>query len=143
MNVYLVNSNTSNSTHCFEYMIRHNKVAAYFDDGNKQNWNKQIDPLKTGDLVLLYHNDNRIIAVGFVVKGFDPHDYQQDMGDVEHWADVNWIWKAIFDDQLNPVNSIIRTNELKIPMVNGTVIPIKDLNYRLLMEEIGKRQVYM
>lgn len=139
MKAWLVNTNISNDDHCFEYMIRHNKVAAYFD-----GWNTQIDPIKKEDLVLLYHNENRIIAVGCVVKGFEPHDHQKQMGDVEHWADVNWLWKALFDDKLEPLNPILRTDELNIPMVNGAVINITaKLNYRLLLEEIAKRQTYM
>ncbi len=142
MKTFLVNSNTNPSCkgpHCFEYMIRHNKVCAYY-----RTFNTQIDIILKGDLVLLYHNDNRIIAVGFVVKSFRPHDYQTDMGIAdEHWADVNWIWIASFDDQLNPVNPIIRT-DLDIKMVNRTVVNITDqLDYRSLFEEIGKRQIYM
>jgi len=142
MKAWLVNSNSNPNNkgpHCFEYMIRHNKVAAYFDD-----WNTQIDLIKKGDLVLLYHNKNRIIAVGCVVKGFEPHDYQQTMGTAdEHWADVNWLWKASFDDQLNPVNPIIRT-DVDITMVGKTVVNITEqLDYRLLLEEIAKRQAYM
>ena len=145
MKAWLVNSNSNpnnKAPHCFEYMLRHNKVAAYYDD-----WNKQIDDIARGDLVLLYHNDNRIIAVGCVTKGYEPHDFQQCMNDIEHWADVNWIWKASFSEKngiFNPLNPIIRTEELGIPMVNGTVINISNsLNHKLLLEEIAKRQTYM
>jgi len=141
MKAWLVNSNSNPNNkgpHCFEYMIRHNKVAAYFDD-----WNALIDPIKKGDLVLLHHNDFRIIAVGFVVKGFEPHDYQKQMGDIEHWADVNWLWKASFDDQLNPVNPIIRT-DVGVTKCRNTVEDITEqLDYKCLLEEIAKRQVYM
>ena len=142
MKAWLVNSNSkeeNNGPHCFEYMIRHNKVAAYYDP-----YNKQIDQIKAGDLVLLYHNKNRIIAVGCVVREFRDHDYQKDMGSVsEHWADVNWIWNVAFDSQLNPVNPIIRSN-VDITMVGKTVVNITDqLDYRALFEEIAKRQIYI
>jgi hypothetical protein len=142
MKAWLVNSNWSQQDHCFEYMIRHNKVAAYGDA------KMQIKPIEEDDLVLLYHNENRIIAVGCVVKGFEPYDHQTALGDFEYWADVNWLWKAFFvrDDQnqLKPVNPIMRTDELNIPMVGKTVVNITDqLNYRLLWEEIAKRQIYM
>ena len=142
MKAWLVNTNSNpgnNGPHCFEYMIRHNKASAYY-----ASFNTQIDLIKKNDLLLLYHNKNRIIAVGCVVKGFEPHDYQQDMGTVdEHWADVNWIWKATFDDQLNPVNHINRT-DVGITMVGKTVVNITDqLDYRALLEEIAKRQTYL
>ncbi len=142
MKAWLVNSNSkaaNKGPHCFEYMIRHNKVAAYYE-----HFNKQIDQIKTGDLVLLYHNENRIIAVGCVAKEFRDHDYQTDMGTAnEHWADVNWIWKVAFDDQLNPVNPIIRT-DVGIKMVGKTVVNITvPLDYRALWEEIAKRQIYL
>jgi len=142
MKTWLVNSNSNPSNrgpHCFEYMIRHNKVAAYYDP-----YNKQINSINKEDMVLLYHNQNRVIAVGFVVKEFTGHDYQPDMGSVdEHWVDVNWIWKATFDNQLKPTNPIIRT-DLDITMVGKTVVNITDqLDYRGLLEEIAKRQIYM
>ncbi len=142
MKAWLVNSNSKEENkgpHCFEYMIRHNKVAAYYDP-----FNKQIDQIKTGDLVLLYHNENRIIAVGCVAKEFRGHDYQTHMKPAdEHWVDVNWIWKVAFDDQLNPVNPIIRT-DVGIKMVGKTVVNITvPLDYRALWEEIAKRQIYL
>lgn len=138
MKAWLVNTNVGNQN-CIEYMIRHNKVAAYYPDTNTQ-----IDGIKENDLVLLYHNDNRIVAVGCVVKRFVGHVYQKDMGDIEHWTDVNWIWKASFDKELNPTNFITRTSKLGIPMVGRTVVNITDhLDYKLLLEEIAKRQIYM
>ncbi len=123
-------------------MIRHNKVAAYYNPANSK-----IDKIEKGDLVLLYHNDNQIVAVGCVVKEFVRHVFQQCMNDIEHWADVNWIWKASFSEKngiFNPLNPIPRTDELGIPMVNGTVINISNsLNHKTLLEEIAKRQIYM
>ena len=142
MKAWLVNTNSkleNEGSHCFEYMLRHNKAAAYHD-----TWNTQIDPIEKGDLILLYHNNNKIIAVGFVVKAFESHDYQETMGDVEHWVDVNWLWKVSFDNQLNPINPIMRTDELNIPVVLRTVINITEhINYRLLLEEVAKRQIYL
>ncbi|MEI6747443.1 MAG: hypothetical protein WCL34_15885 [Methylococcaceae bacterium] len=138
MKAWLVNTNSNpknKGSHCFEYMIRHNKVAAYY--GN----NEQIDAIKKNDLILLYHNQNRIIAIGCVVEEFKQPDYQ--LGKIEHWADVNWLWKASFDKNLKPTNSINRKN-VGITKYRNTVEDItKQLNYKLLFEEIAKRQIYM
>ncbi|MEI6746676.1 MAG: hypothetical protein WCL34_12005 [Methylococcaceae bacterium] len=144
MKAWLVNTNVGNNEECVEYMIRHNKVAAYYNPANSK-----IDRIEKDDLVLLYHNQSRIVAVGCVVKKFVPHVFQQCMNDIEHWADVNWIWKASFSEKngiFNPLNPIIRTEELGIPqpLVRPTVSNITEhLNYKLLFEEISKKQTYM
>jgi len=114
-------------------MLRQNKAAAYYDRAFT------IDKLSTGDLVLLYHNDNRIIAVGCVVKGFEGHDFSE-VDEVEHWADVNWIWNAGFDKEFRPIDPIDR-NDLGITMVRPTVVNVTDqVDYRLLFENIAKKQ---
>lgn len=50
-------------------MLRQNKVSAYYGRA------KIVDKIKAKDLVLLYHNDNRVIAVGAVVHCSEGHDY--------------------------------------------------------------------
>lgn len=138
MKAWLVNSNKkpeNNGSHCFEYMIRQNKVAAYYEAKT------QIDQIHAQDLVLLYHKQCGVIAVGFIVKEFTQPDYE--LGKIEHWADVNWIWKATFNDKKDPVNAI-DYKYIGINMLMPTVVNITgQLNHKLLLEEIAKRQTYM
>ncbi len=139
MKAWLVNTNSKDANgnpRGFEYMLRQSKAAAYYGRAC------EVDKIDKGDLVLLYHNDNRIIAVGCVVKSYDGHDFE-DMHDIEHWVDTNWIWKASFDNQLNPLNPIDRRS-LSINMVNGTVVNITNqINYQKLLEEIASKQDFM
>lgn len=138
MVAWLVNTNSkaeNGNPNGYKFMLRQNKAAAYY--GRKT----EIDKISPHDLILLYHNDNRVIAVGFAVDRM-KHDYK-DLSSIEHWVDVNWIWKANFDDNFNPTNSINR-HDLEITMVNGTVLNITgQIRYDVLFEEIGKRQSFL
>jgi len=137
MNIWLVNTNSkedNDNPHGFQYMLRHNKVSAYYDRRT------EINKIEPNDLILLYHNDNRIIAVGFALLKLS-HDFQ-DIDNVEHWIDVNWFWKSNFNNEapLNPINR----NDVEIKMVNGTVNNITNqVNINKLLEEIGKRQNFL
>ena len=91
MKLYLVNSNKRWCAVCFKYMLSQNRVITYGDART------QLDIIKKGDLILLYHNDNRIIAIGFVVEDHEKHFYS-DIAEHEHWINVNWIWKSVFSD---------------------------------------------
>lgn len=116
-------------------MLRQSKAATFY--GNA----KDIDKIEKADLILLYHNNNRVIAVGSVVTPYQGHDFK-DMDKIEHWVDVNWLWKATFDENYKPLNSINR-NDLEITMVNGAVVNITDqLNYNKLFEQISLRQTF-
>lgn len=136
MTCWLVNSNSkykNNNPNGYKYMLRQNMVAAYYG----VNW--KVDKIKKGDLVLLYHNENRIIAVGCVVQEFEEHDYEE-ISDIEHRVDVNWIWKASFNEKSEPVNPINRY-DVNISMVNGTVNNVSNqIDYKKLFEEIAKNQ---
>lgn len=138
MNTWLVNTNSkpnNNNPNGFKFMLRQNKAAAYY--GKKD----AIDQIAPNDMVLLYHNQNRVIAVGFVLEN-TPHDFE-DLTEVEHWVDVNWIWKAKFDDNFEPSNPINRY-DLNISMVNGTVINISgQINYKSLFEQMALRQEFL
>ena len=138
MKTWLVNTNTkvdNGNPNAFKYMLRQNKAAAFYDKASG------IDKIKQGDLVFLYHNDNRIIAVGSVVTPYEGHDFK-DMKSIEHWVDINWLWKAIFDESFTPKNSINR-NDLGITMVNGTVVNVTDqVNYKELFTQIASRQQF-
>lgn len=138
MKAWLVNTNSKDKNrnpNGYKFMLRQNKAAAYY------NRRTEVDIISAEDMVLLYHNDNRVIAIGFVIENI-PHDFG-DMENIEHWVDVNWIWKAKMDSDFEPTNFINR-NDLGITMVNGAVINITNqLNYKSLFEEIGKRQYFM
>lgn len=61
-------------------MLRQNKASAFWGKRNR------VDPIEINDLVLLYHNQNRIIAVGCVVGSNNNPDFVEE---IEHWVDVN------------------------------------------------------
>ena len=138
MKTWLVNSNSNDANdnpNGYRFMLRQNKVAAFFDRRTK------IDKIGAGDLVLLYHNNNRVIAAGFVLDSA-PHDYAE-LDAVEHWKDINWIWTANFDTDFNPTNSIDR-RELGFDSVRHTVNDISDeLNHLALLQAIGQRQSFL
>jgi len=138
MKAWIVNTNTRESSanpNAFKYMLRQNKAAAYY--GRRD----AVDKIDRGDLVLLYHNDNRVIAVGAVVNPFEGHDYA-DFEALEHWVDVNWLWKAAFDENDKPINFIDR-NDLGITMVNGTAVNVTgQIDYKALFSEIASKQTF-
>jgi predicted Mrr-cat superfamily restriction endonuclease len=138
MNTWLVNTNSNSNNgnpNGFKVMLRQNKAAAYY--GKKG----EIDKINPNDLVLLYHNQNRVIAVGFAIEK-PEHDFG-DMEKVEHWVDVNWLWKAAFDKNYEPINPIIRTN-IGITMVNGTVINVSNqIDHTALLSEIASKQTFL
>ena len=138
MKTWLVNTNTkveNGNPNAFKYMLRQNKAAAFYDRAG------EIDKISKGDLVFLYHNENRIIAVGAVVSSYKGHGFK-DMEEIEHWVDVNWIWKAKFDSSFEPLNSIDR-NDLGITVVNGTVVNVTDqVDYKELFSQITIRQEF-
>lgn len=138
MKIWLVNTNTNDENgnpNGYKQMLRQNKAAAYFSR------KETVDKIEPSDMVLLYHNQNRVIAVGFVIDD-DEHDFS-DMSDVEHFVSVNWFWKANFDKNFEPINSIDR-NTLGINMVNNTVVNITNqVDCWVLLEEIAKRQNFI
>ena len=136
MKTWLVNTNTNvdnGNPNAFKYMLRQNKAAAFYGRAT------EIDKISKSDLVLLYHNDNRIIAVGAVVTPYLGHDFKA-METIEHWVDVNWLWKADFDENYNPINSINRKS-LDITQVIGVINNVtKQVNYKELFSQIASRQ---
>lgn len=138
MKSWLINSNSNEDNgneNGFLYMLRQNKVSTFYDKKEK------INTVSPGDLILLYHNDNRVIAFGFALN-MQKHDFEP-IREIEHWVDVNWIWKASFDTNHNPTNPINR-KDIGITMVNGSVINITDqVDLKLLLEKIGERQLFI
>lgn len=142
MKTWLINTNSNpdnGNPNGFQIMLRQNKVSAFYDRKDT------VNGISEGDLILLYHNQNRIIAVGYALKLVE-----QDFGDiteVEHAVDVNWFWKADFrengDGTLLPTNYIDR-HILGFTSVRRTVENITNqINHFNLLVEIGKRQNYV
>ncbi|CAG35132.1 hypothetical protein [Desulfotalea psychrophila] len=136
MKTWLVNTNSKDKNgnpNAFKYMLRQNKAAAFYGKAS------EVDKIEKGDLVLLYHNKNRIISVGAVVTPYEGHDFSA-MAKIEHWVDVNWLWKADFDSDFKPTNSINR-NDIGITMVNGTVVNVSSqVSYKKLFAAIASHQ---
>jgi predicted Mrr-cat superfamily restriction endonuclease len=138
MKIWLVNTNINEENgnpNGYKQMLRQNKAAAYYSR------KETVDKIEPQDMVLLYHNNNRVIAVGFVIND-EEHDFS-DMNNVEHFVSVNWFWKADFNSNFEPTNSIDR-NIIGIKMVNNTVVNItQQVDCRVLLQEIAKRQNYL
>jgi len=139
MNAFLVNTNSKKENvnpNGFKILLRQNKISAY--DAAMP----QVENISNGDLILLYHNENRIIAVGFAVNT-EQHDYE-DVKALERFVHVNWIWKANFGSDFQPLNSIDRKAIGGLPNYLRTVNNNNEhIDYRKLFEEIGKRQNFI
>ena len=139
MKTWLVNTNSKDENgnpNAYKYMLRQNKAAAFYGKAGA------VDKISKGDVVMLYHNDNRIIAVGCVVAPFEGHDFGHAVDSIEHWVDVNWLWKASLDSQSNPTSHIDR-NVIGIRMVNNTVVNITDqVDYKILLSEVARMQSF-
>lgn len=144
MKTWLVNTNSKNDP-AHIYMLRQNKAAAFYSAAGK------VDKISKGDLVLLYHNDNRIIAVGCVVappiKGHEI--FGTAMNSKEHSVDVNWLWKTTLDPKSGePTSSPINRHDIGkvsggIDMVNNTVVDVTGkVDYKKLFSEIARVQSF-
>lgn len=138
MKAWIVNTNSkeeSENPNGFKFMLRQNKASAYY------NKKEVIDKISPADIVLLYHNNNRIIAVGCVIENVE-YDFLE-IHDLEHWVDVNWLWKATFNEEFEPINPIDR-HILGITMVNNTVVNVTNqLDYKVLFAEIASKQKFL
>ncbi len=134
MKIWLVNSNSNEENgnpNGFLIMLRQNKVATYYQRAD------DVRNIENGDLILLYHNNNRVIAVGFAVQN-SKHDFV-DIANIERWVDVNWIWKSKFNESFEPIDSIDR-KDLKFTTVRRAVNNItEEIDTKSLLIEIGKR----
>lgn len=147
MRVYLVNSNLTYCSECWKYMLRQNRVIVWDIPPSMTRYN-QLKVIKKGDLVLLYHKDNRIIATCFAANDCQEHELGF-MMDREWWVDVNWIWKSVVtSDNRDPADPIDRHHvglgRLQGIELSHSVVDITgDIDLRLLLEQIGQRQVYL
>ena len=141
MNYWLVHTNNTEegTPNAFKYMLRQGVVGTFYDK------KEAVEKLEVGDIVLLYHGSNQIIGVGAVVQTYEPHDIKKIDG-ITHQADVNWIWKASFDDDWNPTNPIMRdTVESKEDKWSGLMAVeniTRKVKYSALLREIAKKQEF-
>lgn len=141
MDYWLVHTNNTEegTPNAFKYILRQGVVATFYDKKGA------VEKLEVGDIVLLYHGSNQIIGVGAVVQTYEPHDIKR-IDNITHQADVNWIWKAHFDDECNPKNPIMRdsienqndkwSGLMAVENVTGKI------RCRSLLEQIAKKQEY-
>ena len=119
MKVYYVNTNKSNCKKCYEMMLNQNRVISWY--------NTQLQNIKKGDLILLYHNDKGFIGVGFAItKMKDSYECEN-----EHFVEVKWILKT-FD---NP----IQANNIDFKGMFNKTAQVCSINFEKLFEEISKR----
>ena len=138
MRAWLVNTNTkpeNGNPNGFKHMLRHNKAAGYYDAGS------QLNGIQIGDVVMLYHNQNRIVAIGCVVSQPQQYDFE-DIAHFETWVDANWLWKADFN-QNDQTNNFIDRRNIGLGVLAGielarTVIEVTNhLDYKALLAEIS------
>ena len=134
MNAWSINTNIKNNADSWDEMISQNKISAYYGKG------KTLERINESDLILLYHNNNRFIAVGIAVsKAKSPSHIPQGSpsSGLEEFVNVKWLWHTREID-----NSIIRENIMRIKTKRHipTLIDITDrLDYKKLFTEIAKK----
>ena len=127
MQVICVKDNISHCAKCYRDMLMTNRVSAYYDAI------KQLKKINQGDLILLYHKDWKVIAVGFAISNLLTN---HELKDIEGFVYVNWIFKA--NDDLD--NAIDYRDIADGNPPPPTVSPIYSLDEKKLLEEISKRQ---
>ncbi len=110
-------------------MLMSNKISAYYDAI------KQLEQINQGDLILLYHKNWKVIAVGFAISNVLTNDMLKH-NDRESFVYINWIFKA--NDDLN--NSIDYRNIADGNPPPPTISPVYKVNEKKLFEEMSKKQ---
>ena len=128
MKIISVKDNITNCDRCYKDMLRSNKVSAYYDAI------KQLQQIKFGDLILLYHKDWKVIAVGFAISDTLTNDMLDD--DIESFVYINWIFKA--NDDLKNAIDYRNIAEGKVPP--PTISPIYSVDTEKLFKEMSKNQ---
>jgi len=129
MKIICVKDNITYCDRCYKDMLLSNKISAYYDAIS------QLEQIKQGDLILLYHKNWKVIAVGFAISNVLTNDMLKD-NDIESFVYVNWIFKAN-DNLENAIDYRVIANGNPPP---PTVSPVKTVNERKLFEEISKNQ---
>jgi len=129
MQIICVKDNITNCDRCYKDMLLSNKISAYYEAI------KQLEQIKQGDLILLYHKNWKVIAVGFAISNVLTNDMLKD-NDRESFIYINWIFKA--NDNLE--NSIDYREIADGNPPPPTVSPIYKVNEKKLFEEMSKKQ---
>jgi len=131
MQIISVKDNISNCDRCYKDMLISNKISAYYGAI------KQLTQIKQGDLILLYHKDWKVIAVGYSISNVLTNDMLDDK--IESFVYVNWIFKV--NDDLSNAIDYRKIAEGKVPP--PTVSPIYSVDTTKLFEEISKNQNFI
>jgi len=131
MKIICVKDNISNCDRCYKDMLMSNKVSAYYDAIG------QLNQISKGDLILLYHKDWKVIAVGFSISDVLTNGMLDD--GIESFVYVNWIFKANSDLK----NSIDYRKIAKGKPPPPTVSPIYSVDTEKLFNEISKNQNFI
>jgi len=132
MKIICVKDNVNNCDRCYKDMLLSNKVSAYYDAI------KQLEQIKKGDLILLYHKNWKVIAVGFAISDVLTNDMLRHENR-ESFVYVNWIFKA--NNKLENAIDYRKIADGNPPP--PTVSPIYKVNERKLFEEISKKQNFI
>jgi len=128
MKVICVKDNITHCNRCYKDMLRSNKISTYYDAI------KQLEQVSFGDLILLYHKDWKVIAVGFAISDTLTNDMLKD--NIESFIYVNWIFKA--NDDLKNAIDYRKIAEGKAPP--PSISPIYSLDTNKLFQEISQNQ---
>ena len=126
MKILCVKDNITHCDRCYKDMLLSNKISAYYDAIS------QLEQIKQGDLILLYHKDWKVIAVGFAISNVLTNDMLKN-NDRESFVYVNWIYKAN-DDLKNAIDyRVIANGNPPPPTVDvATLIHTKNKSYSKL-----------
>jgi len=121
MNTWYVNTNAKHCEDCYEYMLKQNRIASWY--------NSAVNKIKKGDLILLHHNRKGFIAIGFTTSDFKQHfEFSE-----EKWIEVKWIFK----DFNNPINH----NDIDFNGAFLRTVQNVSIDYKKLFIEMSKRAV--
>ena len=125
MQVWSVNTNQSNTGDEFaNWFLEQNRVILWERDG-KSN----LSEIRKGDLILVYHNQKRVIGVGFAISEREIVDSR------EETLNVDWIFKNLD----NPIK-LDNIESKKIGMFHGAIFNwTENIDTFKLLTEIGKR----
>jgi hypothetical protein len=126
MKIWSVNTNqTNHGDEVAKLFLKQNRIILWYRD-EKPN----LKHIQKGDLVLAYHNELRVIAVGFALSERTTCDNFEK----EEFVDVDWIWKNLENPiQLNNIQS-----ENKVKMFNGSIFNwTENIDTKKLLSEIG------
>ncbi len=139
MRIWSVNTNQSDlDDFGAELFLNQNRVVLWW----REQFNAtDLSILKTGDLILAYHNKRRIIGIGFALseKKVPPACLDKEGKAMEEFVDIDWIFKGLN----NPINlTDIELENSRVKMFNGSIFDwTENIDSFKLLAEIGKHKV--